>query len=85
MDPIYELANKHELAIQIHPYDGEKMIALKNEYWRFHLIWMMAQCADTLHIYTLRDLPNKFPKFKNKFCSWRDARHCELWKKNTRI
>ena len=29
LDPIYELANKHELAIQIHPYDGEKMIALK--------------------------------------------------------
>ena len=64
LDPIYELANKHELAIQIHPYDGEKMIALKNEYWRFHLIWMMAQCADTLHIYTLRDLPNRFPKIR---------------------
>ena len=42
VDPIFELANKYELAIQIHPYDGEKMISLKNQYWRFHLIWMMA-------------------------------------------
>ena len=61
VDPIFELANKYKLAIQIHPYDGEKMIALKNSYWRFHLIWMMAQCADTLHLFTLRDLPNKYP------------------------
>ena len=50
VDPIFELANKYSLAIQIHPYDGEKMIALKNKYWRFHLVWMMAQCADTLHV-----------------------------------
>jgi len=65
--PIFELANKYGLAVQIHPYDGEKMIALKNEYWRFHLIWMMAQCADTLHIYTLRDLPNKYPNIRTSF------------------
>ena len=44
VDPIFELANKYSLAIQIHPYDGEKMISLKNKYWRFHLVWMMAQC-----------------------------------------
>ena len=67
VDPIYELANHHGLAIQIHPYDGEKMIALKNKYWRFHLIWMMAQCADTLHLFTLRDLPNKFPNLRTSF------------------
>lgn len=67
VDPIYELANKYGLAIQIHPYDGEKMIALKNQYWRFHLIWMMAQCADTLHLFTLRDLPNKFPNLRTSF------------------
>ena len=30
VDPIFELANKYELALQIHPYDGEKMVALKN-------------------------------------------------------
>ena len=56
VDPIYELANKYGLAVQIHPYDGEKMIALKNQYWRFHLVWMMAQCADTLHLFTLTRL-----------------------------
>ena len=53
VDPIFELANKYGLALQIHPYDGEKMIALKNQYWRFHLVWMMAQCADALHLFTL--------------------------------
>ena len=68
VDPIFELANKYGLAIQIHPYDGEKMVALKNQYWRFHLIWMMAQCADTLHVFTLRDLPNKKTVLHDKSC-----------------
>ena len=67
VDPIFNLANKHELAVQIHPYDGEKMIALQNKYWRFHLVWMMAQCADTLHLFTLRDLPNKHPRIRTCF------------------
>ncbi len=67
VDPIFELANQYKLAVQIHPYDGEKMIALKNKYWRFHLVWMMAQCADTLHVFTLRDLPNKYPKLRTSF------------------
>jgi aminocarboxymuconate-semialdehyde decarboxylase len=67
VDPIFELANKYGLAIQIHPYDGEKMVALKNQYWRFHLVWMMAQCADSLHLFTIRDLPNKFPKLRTCF------------------
>ena len=67
VDPIYELADKHKLAVQIHPYDGEKMVALKNQYWRFHLVWMMAQCADTLHLFTLRDLPNKYSNMRTNF------------------
>ena len=67
LDPIYDLANKHKLAVQIHPYDGEKMVALKNQYWRFHLVWMMAQCADTLHLFTLRDLPNKYSNMRTSF------------------
>jgi len=67
VDPIFELANKHGLAMQIHPYDGEKMVALKNKYWRFHLIWMMAQCADTLHTFTLRNLSAKYPRIRTSF------------------
>tara|TARA_B100000683_G_scaffold196973_1_gene190109 strand:+ start:980 stop:2008 length:1029 start_codon:yes stop_codon:yes gene_type:complete len=67
VDPIFEIANKYSLAIQIHPYDGEKMISLKNKYWRFHLVWMMAQCADTLHLFTLRNLPNKYPNIRTSF------------------
>tara|TARA_B100001142_G_scaffold315518_1_gene354263 strand:- start:38586 stop:39626 length:1041 start_codon:yes stop_codon:yes gene_type:complete len=67
VDPIFELANKHSLSIQIHPYDGDKMIALKNQYWRFHLVWMMAQCADALHVFSLRDLPNKYPNIRTSF------------------
>jgi len=65
--PIYELANKYNLAIEIHPYDGEKMVNLKDQYWRFHLVWMMAQCADTLHLYTLNDIPNKFKNIRTCF------------------
>ena len=67
VDPIFELANKYGLAVQIHPYDGEKMVSLRNQYWRFHLVWMMAQCADTLHLFTLRDLPNKYPNLRTCF------------------
>jgi aminocarboxymuconate-semialdehyde decarboxylase len=55
------------LAIEIHPYDGEKMVNLKDESWRFHLVWMMAQTGDTLHFYTLKDIPNKFPNIRTCF------------------
>ena len=67
VDPIFELADQYGLAVQIHPYDGEKMIALKNEYWRFHLVWMMAQCADTIHVLALRNLPDKYPNLRFSF------------------
>ena len=50
---IFELANHYHLAIEIHPYDGEKFIQLENTSWRFHLIWMLAQCADAYHFLSL--------------------------------
>ena len=65
--PIFELANHYGLAIEIHPYDGQKMVKLKDSYWRFHLVWMMAQTADTLHMYSLMDFVNKFPKIRTCF------------------
>lgn len=65
--PIFELANKYKLALEIHPYDGEKMVALKDIYWRFHLVWMMAQTADTLHLYSLKDWVNKFENIRTCF------------------
>lgn len=65
--PIFELANHYGLAVEIHPYDGQKMVKLKDQYWRFHLVWMMAQTADTLHLYTLKGMPDKFPKVRTCF------------------
>ena len=62
--PILELANKYNLAIEIHPYDGEKLVKLKNTGWRFHLVWMLAQCADAYHFYTLNTFPEKFPNIR---------------------
>lgn len=59
--PIWELANEYNLAIEIHPYDAPKMIALQDQFWRFHLVWMCAQTADTFHCYTLLDFPNLYP------------------------
>ena len=58
--PIFEAANELGLAIEIHPYDGEKIIALKDKFWRFHLVWMCAQTADTYHMYTLLGFHEKF-------------------------
>lgn len=67
VSPIFELANSYNLAIEIHPYDGEKMVKLKDAYWRFHLVWMMAQTADTLHFYALNDFVNKYPNIRTCF------------------
>jgi len=65
--PIFELANKYNLAIELHPYDAQKMVKLKDSYWRFHLVWMMAQTADTLHLYSLKDYANRFPNIRTCF------------------
>ncbi len=66
-EPIFEAANKYGLAIEIHPYDGEKFIELPNTAWRFHLIWMLAQCADAYHFYTLNGIFNKYPNIRTCF------------------
>lgn len=62
--PIWELANELGIAVEIHPYDGQKMIDLKDQYWRFHLVWMCAQTADTYHFFSLGDFPNKYPNLR---------------------
>jgi len=59
--PIFELANELKLPVEIHPYDAPKMIQLKDQFWRFHLIWMCAQTADHYHEFTLRDYPSLYP------------------------
>lgn len=61
-EPLFELANHYKLAVEIHPYDGDKFILLDNKSWRFHLVWMLAQCADAYHFYTLYGF---FEKFKD--------------------
>jgi aminocarboxymuconate-semialdehyde decarboxylase len=60
-EPIFELASKYNLAVEVHPYDGEKFILLENTSWRFHLIWMLAQCADAYHFLTLNGYHIKYP------------------------
>ena len=60
IEPILELANHYKLAVEIHPYDGEKFIHLDNTAWRFHLVWMLAQCADAYHFYTLKGYHDKY-------------------------
>lgn len=65
--PIYELANHYGLALEIHPYDGEKMVNIADRYWRFHLVWMCAQTADAYHMYTLLGIAQRFPKLRTCF------------------
>ncbi|MEM7105596.1 MAG: amidohydrolase family protein [Bacteroidota bacterium] len=64
IEPILELADRYKLAIEIHPYDGEKFINLQNTGWRFHLVWMLAQCADAYHFYTLNGYHAKYPNIR---------------------
>ena len=68
-DPIFELANEYNLAIEVHPYDGEKMIKLENTSWRFHLIWMLAQCGDAYHFYTLNGMQERYPNIRTCFAN----------------
>ena len=63
-EPIFEMASKYNLAVEVHPYDGEKFIKLENTAWRFHLIWMLAQCADAYHFLTLSGYPDKYPNMR---------------------
>ena len=67
VEPIFEVADHYKLAVEIHPYDGEKFIHLENVYWRFHLVWMLAQCADAYHMYTLKGYPDKFKNMRTCF------------------
>ncbi len=76
--PILELANELSLAIEIHPYDGEKFIQLENTAWRFHLIWMLAQCADAYHFYTLHGLYDKYPKIRVCFAHGGQLNHLNI-------
>ncbi|NER16250.1 amidohydrolase family protein [Spongiivirga citrea] len=61
---IFEAADNYGLAVEIHPYDGEKFILLENTSWRFHLIWMLAQCADAYHFLTLNGYQDKYPNMR---------------------
>jgi aminocarboxymuconate-semialdehyde decarboxylase len=76
--PIFELAEKYKLAIEIHPYDGEKFIQLENTAWRFHLIWMIAQCADAYHFYTLEGLYEKYPNIRVCFAHGGQLNHLNI-------
>ena len=77
-EPILELANKYNLAIEVHPYDGEKFIQLENTSWRFHLIWMLAQCADSYHFYTLNGYYDKYPNIRTCFAHGGQLNHINL-------
>ena len=66
-EPIFELADHYGLAIEIHPYDGPKMINLDDMFWRFHLVWMCAQTADAYHMFTMMNFHNRFPNIRTCF------------------
>lgn len=61
---IWALANHYGIAVEVHPYDGQKMIGLKDQLWRFHLVWMCAQTADHYHFFTLNNYHNQFPNLR---------------------
>ena len=77
-EPILELADKYKLAIEVHPYDGEKFIALENIAWRFHLVWMLAQCADSYHFYTLNGYYEKYPNIRVSFAHGGQLNHINI-------
>lgn len=77
-EPILEAANKYKLAIEIHPYDGDKFIQLENTAWRFHLVWMLAQCADAYHFYTLNGYFEKYENIRVCFAHGGQLNHINI-------
>jgi len=67
VEPIWQLANELGLAIEIHPYDAGKMVNLTDHYWRYHLVWMMAQTADTHLMFTYNGFAQKYPNVRTCF------------------
>ena len=65
--PMFEYIDELGLAVEIHPYDGNKFIDLENELWRFHLVWMCAQTADAYHFFCANDFPDKYPNTRTCF------------------
>ena len=66
-EPIFQYADELGLSLEIHPYDGQKFIHLEDRFWRFHLVWMLAQCADCYHFFSLRDYDDKYPNLRTCF------------------
>ncbi|QOL27335.1 amidohydrolase family protein [Thalassotalea sp. LPB0316] len=66
-EAIWQLADKYQLAVEIHPYDAGKMVNLQDVYWRNHLVWMMAQTADTFLMFSLKGFAQKYPNVRTCF------------------
>lgn len=77
-EPLLEMANKYKLAVEVHPYDADKFIKLENTSWRFHLIWMLAQCADAYHFFTLNGYYEKYPDMRVCFAHGGQLNHINL-------
>ena len=67
LEPMWQYIDDLGIAVEIHPYDGNKFIKLENELWRFHLIWMCAQTADAFHFFCAHDYPDKYPNIRTCF------------------
>ena len=67
VEPIWQLANELDLAIEIHPYDAGKMVNLTDQFWRYHLVWMMAQTADTHLMFSYNGFAQKYPNVRTCF------------------
>ncbi len=65
--PLFELASSYGLAVEIHPYDGPRIIGLQDIFWRHHLVWMCALTADTYHMFTSLGFPDRFPGIRTCF------------------
>ncbi|MFD2166175.1 amidohydrolase family protein [Thalassotalea euphylliae] len=67
VEPIWQLADELGLAVEIHPYDAGKMVNLTDQYWRYHLVWMMAQTADTYLMFSFKNFAKRFPNVRTCF------------------
>src|SRR5690625_2902577 len=77
-EPIFELADKYNLGLENHPYDGEKFIKLENTAWRIPLVWMLAECADAYHLLTLNGYLYQYRNMRVSFAHGRQLAQINL-------
>ncbi|GAL81491.1 2-amino-3-carboxymuconate-6-semialdehyde decarboxylase [Algibacter lectus] len=70
-EPIFELANKYNLAVEIHPYDGGKIYKIRKYILAFSSYLDVGTMWRCISFFNIKRLSRKISKHAYLLCSWR--------------